>query len=152
MTAVPVHELAEDVIRDFRTVAAARSVSLKQSGVDELWVMSDEQAVRTILSNLVDNAVKHTDSGGMVTVELRSEAVASYVIVRDTGEGIPEELLGRIFERFYRVEKDRSRERGGSGLGLAIVKHLCQVLKATISVRSRIGEGSEFAVRFIIGR
>lgn len=149
---VPVHELAEDVIRDFRTVAAARSVSLKQSGADELWVMSDEQAVRTILSNLVDNAVKHTDSGGTVTVELRSEVAASSVIVRDTGEGIPEELLGRIFERFYRVEKDRSRERGGSGLGLAIVKHLCQVLKATISVRSRIGEGSEFTVRFTSGR
>jgi two-component system phosphate regulon sensor histidine kinase PhoR len=152
ISAVPVHELAEDVIRDFRTVAAARSVSLKQSGADELWVLSDEQAVRTILSNLVDNAVKHTDSGGTVTVELRSEATDSYVIVRDTGEGIPEELLGRIFERFYRVEKDRSRERGGSGLGLAIVKHLCQVLKATISVRSRIGEGSEFTVRFTAGR
>lgn len=149
---VPVHEMAEDVIRDFRTVAEARNISLKLSGQDELWVVSDEQAVRTILSNLVDNAVKHTDSGGTVTVELRSEAEAASIMVRDTGEGIPEELLGRIFERFYRVEKDRSRERGGSGLGLAIVKHLCQALKATIAVRSRIGEGSEFTVRFSIRR
>jgi two-component system phosphate regulon sensor histidine kinase PhoR len=70
------------------------------------------------------------------------------IIVRDTGTGIPEELLGRIFERFYRVERDRSRERGGSGLGLAIVKHLCQSLVATISVKSELGRGSEFRVQF----
>lgn len=148
ITEVPVHELVEDVLRDFRTVADSRSVTLRLTGEDVLTVRSDEQAVRTILSNLVDNAVKHTDGGGTVTVDLRTDLKGARVTVRDTGEGIPEELLERIFERFYRVERDRSRERGGSGLGLAIVKHLCQALKANISVRSRVGEGSEFTVRF----
>jgi two-component system phosphate regulon sensor histidine kinase PhoR len=148
ITEVPVHELVDDVLRDFRTVANSRSVTLRLTGEDVLIVRSDEQAVRTILSNLVDNAVKHTDGGGTVTVDLRTDLKGACVTVRDTGEGIPEELLERIFERFYRVERDRSRERGGSGLGLAIVKHLCQALKATISVRSRVGEGSEFTVRF----
>lgn len=148
ITEVPVHELVEDVLRDFRTVADSRSVTLRLTGDDILNVRSDEQAVRTILSNLVDNAVKHTEGGGTVTVDLRTDLKGACVTVRDTGEGIPEELLERIFERFYRVERDRSRERGGSGLGLAIVKHLCQALKATISVRSRVGEGSEFTVRF----
>ena len=70
------------------------------------------------------------------------------ITVQDTGEGIPESLLDRIFERFYRVEKDRSRERGGSGLGLAIVKHLCQSLGAKISVLSKLGEGSQFQITF----
>lgn len=148
ITEVPVHELVEDVLRDFRTVADSRTVALRLTGDDVLNVRSDEQAVRTILSNLVDNAVKHTEAGGTVTVDLRTDLQGARVTVRDTGEGIPEELLERIFERFYRVERDRSRERGGSGLGLAIVKHLCQALKATISVRSRVGEGSEFTVRF----
>jgi two-component system phosphate regulon sensor histidine kinase PhoR len=148
ITEVPVHELVDDVLRDFRTVANSRSVTLRLTGEDVLIVRSDEQAVRTILSNLVDNAVQHTDGGGTVTVDLRTDLKGACVTVRDTGEGIPEELLERIFERFYRVERDRSRERGGSGLGLAIVKHLCQALKATISVRSRVGEGSEFTVRF----
>ena len=148
ITEVPVHELVDDVLRDFRTVANSRSVTLRLTGEDVLIVRSDEQAVRTILSNLVDNAVKHTDGGGTVTVDLRTDLKGACVTVRDTGEGIPEELLERIFERFYRVERDRSRERGGSGLGLAIVKHLCQALKANISVRSRMGEGSEFTVRF----
>lgn len=148
ITEVPVHELVEDVLRDFRTVADSRTVALRLTGDDVLNVRSDEQAVRTILSNLVDNAVKHTEAGGTVTVDLGTDLQGARVTVRDTGEGIPEELLERIFERFYRVERDRSRERGGSGLGLAIVKHLCQALKATISVRSRVGEGSEFTVRF----
>lgn len=141
-------DLADDVVDAFRTVAENRGVQLGRLGVTSLAVRADEQAVRTILSNLVDNAIKHTPAGGEVLVELRASADGPTLVVRDTGSGIPEELLGRIFERFYRVEKDRSRERGGSGLGLAIVKHLCQALQANLQVRSRLNEGSEFTVRF----
>jgi two-component system phosphate regulon sensor histidine kinase PhoR len=116
-------------------------------------VSADEQALQTILSNLVDNALKHTNPGGSVTIQLIGDSTPSSefgpaIVVRDTGIGIPEDLLGRIFERFYRVERDRSRERGGSGLGLAIVKHLCQSLGATVSVKSEVGRGSEFCVQF----
>jgi len=141
-------DLTDDVVDAFRTVAENRGVHLGRLGVASLAVRADEQAVRMILSNLVDNAIKHTPAGGEVLVELRASADGSTLVVRDTGSGIPEELLGRIFERFYRVEKDRSRERGGSGLGLAIVKHLCQALQANLTVRSRVNEGSEFTVRF----
>ena len=141
-------EIGRDVCEDFRAVAKNRGLQLEVSGVDSLPGRADEQAVRTILSNLLDNAIKHTPAGGAVVLELRASADGPTMVVRDTGSGIPEELLGRIFERFYRVERDRSRERGGSGLGLAIVKHLCQALQVTLTVRSKLGEGSEFTARF----
>jgi two-component system phosphate regulon sensor histidine kinase PhoR len=145
---VSVNSVAEEVLRGFRTVADGKNVRLSQSGDQELTITSDFQALQTILSNLVDNALKHTNPGGSVFVDLVSNATTTAIVIRDTGTGIPEDLLGRIFERFYRVERDRSRERGGSGLGLAIVKHLCQAIGATISVKSEIGRGSEFRVEF----
>lgn len=145
---VDVQLVVDDALRGFRTVAESRSVQLTQTGARDLVLMTDYQALQTILSNLVDNALKHTNAGGSVVVELFADANTPAIVVRDTGTGIPDELLGRIFERFYRVERDRSRERGGSGLGLAIVKHLCQALGATISVKSEVSRGSEFRVEF----
>lgn len=145
---VDVVTVADDVLSGFRTVADTRSVKLILIATDEMTVTADNQAIQTIISNLVDNALKHTDAGGTVTVELVASELSQEIVVRDTGIGIPEEILGRIFERFYRVERDRNRERGGSGLGLAIVKHLCQALGATVSVRSHPGKGSEFRVSF----
>jgi two-component system phosphate regulon sensor histidine kinase PhoR len=145
---IEVQEIVDDVLRGFRTVAAGKSVSLLQTGASELILRADIQALQTILSNLVDNALKHTNAGGTVVIELVGHPGGPAIVIRDTGTGIPEELLGRIFERFYRVEKDRSRERGGSGLGLAIVKHLCQAMGAEVSVKSELGIGSEFRVQF----
>lgn len=145
---VDVVTIADEVVRGFRTVAATKSLTLELSGIDQMLIEADEQAVQTIVSNLVDNALKHTDAGGFIAVELQIEDAVPTIIVRDTGTGIPEQLLGRIFERFYRVDRGRSRERGGSGLGLAIVKHLCHALGATVSVKSVMGRGSEFRVQF----
>ncbi len=145
---VDVVTVADDVLRGFRTVADTRSVQLFLMGAEQMMVTADEQALHTIISNLVDNAVKHTNSRGSVTVELVNNATSPAIVVRDTGSGIPDEMLGRVFERFYRVDRDRSRERGGTGLGLAIVKHLCQALGATVSVKSELGRGSEFRVQF----
>ena len=145
---VDVYAIAEDLLRGFRTVADSKSVKLALTGDTEMTLITDFQGLQTILSNLIDNAIKHTHANGTVVVELLAGRSDPVIIVRDTGTGIPEELLGRIFERFYRVERDRSRERGGSGLGLAIVKHLCQSLVATISVKSELGRGSEFRVQF----
>lgn len=139
--------IADDVVRGFRTVAETKSLQLSLIGVEQMMVDADDQALQTIISNLVDNALKHTDPGGSITVELTVSNSIPTVVVRDTGTGIPEELLGRVFERFYRVDCDRSRERGGSGLGLAIVKHLCQALGATVTVSSVMGSGSEFRVQ-----
>lgn len=140
--------IADDVLRGFRTIADSKSVQLFLKGADEMTVIADDQALQTIISNLVDNALKHTNAGGSVTVELIADQSSPSILVRDDGAGIPEEFLGRIFERFYRVDRDRSRERGGTGLGLAIVKHLCQALGATVSVKSSLGRGSEFRVQF----
>jgi two-component system phosphate regulon sensor histidine kinase PhoR len=140
--------VADDVLRGFRTVADTRSVQLFLTGAEQMIITADDQALQTIISNLVDNALKHTNSGGSVTVELVNAATSPAIVVRDTGSGIPDEMLGRVFERFYRVDRDRSRERGGTGLGLAIVKHLCQALGATVSVKSELGRGSEFRVQF----
>ena len=145
---VDVVAVAEDVLRGFRTVADAKAVQLFLTGADEMTVIADDQALQTIIGNLVDNALKHTDAGGSVIVELIAAGAAPAIVVRDTGSGIPEEMLGRVFERFYRVDRDRSRERGGTGLGLAIVKHLCQNLGANVSVKSELGRGSEFRVQF----
>jgi two-component system phosphate regulon sensor histidine kinase PhoR len=140
--------VATDVLRSLKPLANARNIHLQQLGPTQLTLHSDQQALRTILSNLLDNALKHTPPDGSITLSLQQHPNHTTLLVKDTGEGIPETLLDRIFERFYRVERDRSRERGGSGLGLAIVKHLCQSLNAAISVHSKLGEGSEFQIVF----
>jgi len=140
--------VAANSLRTLRTLADARNVQLLLEGPPQLPLHTDQQALRTILDNLLDNAIKHTPPNGSVTVLLHHTPNGPAVTVKDTGEGIPESLIDRIFERFYRVERDRSRERGGSGLGLAIVKHLCHALNAHISVRSKLGEGSQFQIVF----
>lgn len=143
---VDVTELIRDVCTSFQTVADSAGIRLILATEGACSVVIDQQALRTILNNLVDNALKYSPAGGMVRLSLMPGRNEVTVSVSDTGSGIPEELLGRIFERFYRVERDRSRNRGGSGLGLAIVKHLCQAIGARISVRSIVGSGSDFRV------
>jgi two-component system phosphate regulon sensor histidine kinase PhoR len=113
----------------------------------ETLVLADEEAVRQIFDNLIDNAIKYTPSGGRVRVSCSLDPAAVTVEVVDTGIGIPRDDLPRIFERFYRVDKARSRELGGTGLGLSIVKHLISSIRGEISVTSRPGSGSRFTVR-----
>jgi two-component system phosphate regulon sensor histidine kinase PhoR len=109
-------------------------------------VFCDSEAVQQILGNLLDNAIKYTPDGGSISVGVRQEAPGFVRIsVSDTGIGIPKEDLPRLFERFYRVDKARSRELGGTGLGLSIVKHLVRSQGGEISVESEAGKGSTFA-------
>jgi two-component system phosphate regulon sensor histidine kinase PhoR len=108
---------------------------------------ADPTALRQILQNLVENAVRYTPSGRVV-VFARRETGGVVIGVRDTGIGIPTEHLPRIFERFYRVDRGRSREGGGTGLGLAIVKHLAEAHGGSVRATSKIGEGTEIAVFF----
>jgi two-component system phosphate regulon sensor histidine kinase PhoR len=110
-------------------------------------VMADEEALRQILDNLIDNAIKYTPDGGWVRVGAASTPSQVILDVVDSGIGIPRDDLPRVFERFYRVDKARSRELGGTGLGLAIVKHLVQSIGGQITVSSRLGEGSKFSVQ-----
>lgn len=115
---------------------------------EELAAWADEEAINQILDNLVDNALKYTPEGGQIWVRWRAEGGQVCVEVEDTGIGIPEQDLPRVFERFYRVDKARSRELGGTGLGLSIVKHLVQAMHGSIRANSELGHGTTFSVWF----
>jgi two-component system phosphate regulon sensor histidine kinase PhoR len=112
----------------------------------DLAAWADEDAVGQILDNLVDNALKYTPEGGRVAVSWRDAGEQVCLEVQDTGIGIPEQDLPRIFERFYRVDKARSRELGGTGLGLSIVKHLSQAMQGSVRASSRLGKGTTFQI------
>ena len=128
--------------------ALARNVALRKDAPPEpAVVLADDEALDHLLDNLVDNAVKYTQPGGTVTLRWRTEGRECAIEVTDTGVGIPEKDLPRIFERFYRVDKARSRELGGTGLGLSIVKHLVQALSGSVRAESKVGKGSVFTVR-----
>ena len=97
--------------------------------------------MKQLLMNLISNAIKYTDHG-----EIKVIVEKNHISVQDTGIGIPEESISRIFERFYRVDKSRSRQSGGTGLGLSIVKHIAQLYGIIISVESEVGKGSKFTL------
>lgn len=109
-------------------------------------VNGDPDRLVQVLSNLVENAIKYTPAGGRVTLSARHEGGRVLIAVADTGIGIPRADLGRIFERFYRVDKARTRATGGTGLGLAIAKHIVEAHGGTIAVESEVGKGSTFTV------
>lgn len=132
-----------------RAETKGQTISLEHQGLDDrVLIRADEEAVRQITDNLVDNAIKYTHEQGVVRVRCWSDPNSVVLEVADTGIGIPRDELPRIFERFYRVDKARSREVGGTGLGLSIVKHLVQSIGGQVDVTSRVGVGSQFVVRF----
>ncbi|MEZ6133158.1 MAG: ATP-binding protein [Planctomycetaceae bacterium] len=145
---VDLFEVVEQVVSQMRPVAESKHIALDSNGESELFVMGDYQAIRTIVGNLVDNALKYTPEHGSVSVLLLTSDTAAVLRVIDTGVGISRKDQERIFERFYRVERDRNRERGGTGLGLAIVKHLCQALGAEVQLQSTPGKGSTIDITF----
>ncbi len=139
--------LAARVIEIFSARAKIKGLRLSLRKSPDLPLLpADAYLIEQALINLVDNAVKYTDRGG-VTVEVKSEAGSLVINVEDTGPGIPEIHRERIFERFYRVDKSRSRILGGTGLGLSIVKHIVQLHGGTIEVRGEEGKGSIFSIR-----
>jgi two-component system, OmpR family, phosphate regulon sensor histidine kinase PhoR len=128
------------------TKAKPNDMAVALSPCHLVTVWADEEAVEQILDNLLDNAVKYTPEGGRISVGWRCEGEQVCVEVSDTGIGIPESDLPRIFERFYRVDKARSREMGGTGLGLSIVKHLAQAMHGNVRAASHAGHGTTFTV------
>lgn len=139
----------ETSIQNLRASAEARGIELR-GDVPSLPVRinGDAEVLELVVNNLLDNALKYTPRGGRVWVRLDTDDGVALLEVEDTGIGIAKEHHSRIFERFYRIDKARSRELGGTGLGLSIVKHVCRVLGGSISVESEIGTGSTFRVRF----
>jgi signal transduction histidine kinase len=129
------------------------TVSWKRSGSAALFTIpGDETQIISMFDNLVDNAVKYTPPGGRVDVVAETGEDEVIVRISDTGIGIPEESLDRIFERFYRVDKARSKETGGTGLGLSIVRHIAENHGGHVTVESALGEGSTFSVYLLRGQ
>jgi len=140
-----VNRMMEDAIQLVYPIAAKNNLALVEEPAPEsATAWCDAEAVSQILSNLMENAVKYTPAGGRISVGARQLDGMIEIYVRDTGIGIPEEDLPRLFERFYRVDKARSRELGGTGLGLSIVKHLVAAHHGSTRVESRVNEGSTF--------
>jgi two-component system phosphate regulon sensor histidine kinase PhoR len=145
---VSVARVVRRCVTDYEPQAVARELVLENQVDDpQLLVRADEEGLRQVLSNLIDNAIKYTPAGGRASVRASRHGQMIAIEVADTGIGIAAEHHARLFERFYRVDKARSRELGGTGLGLAIVKHLCQAMRGSVSVQSEIQKGSTFSVR-----
>jgi len=140
---------AADLLRDaqesFRAMARAAGVELSAEDTATQEVVADIDAVHQVFANLIDNALKYSASGGRVVLAARDSAGGVEFSVRDFGPGITSEHLPRLFERFYRVDKARSRESGGTGLGLAIAKHIVRAHGGSIRVESELGHGSTFS-------
>lgn len=141
-------ELIQNVFDLFEMRAKKRNITLTFDKVYDvpIFVKGDVERIEQVLINLIVNSIKYGRTGGISTVGIESfDDQKITVKVSDNGEGIKKEHLGRLFERFFRVDKSRSRDQGGSGLGLSIVKHIVEAHGETISVKSTYGEGSEFS-------
>jgi heavy metal sensor kinase len=140
-------ELAVDCCRTMRTLARAKEVTLQCEDVKETRVRADEPLLRRMILNLLDNAIKHTANGGTVSVNCEPEGTRCTLVVTDTGSGIPAELQSRIFERFFRADKVRSRsngDRGGAGLGLSICRWIAQMHDGQLELTRSDASGSTF--------
>ncbi len=145
---VDVHQLLQEICKVLQNRAESKDISLQIDQSRSLFVEGDEMRMKQIFVNLIANAINYTPPGGQVQIRFEEEADWVKVTVQDTGIGIEKTEIPRIFERFYRVDKDRSRNSGGTGLGLAIVKHLVEAHHGSIVVDSEIGKGSSFHVFF----
>ncbi len=140
-------EIVADLADAATILGTQKNIYITFRPCEDLFVSADGGKLRQVFLNLIDNAVKYTPSGGMISIAIHREGNWAEVRVRDTGIGIEREHVRKIFDRFYRVDKARSRELGGAGLGLSIVQWIIQIHNGTISVESEPGQGSTFIVR-----
>jgi two-component system phosphate regulon sensor histidine kinase PhoR len=139
-------QLVQDVLDDSELKASKVNItlSIKNPNQKALQVKADVESIRRVLVNLISNSIKYGKEGGHTTVDFHNLADTVLVEISDDGKGIDQKHLPRLFERFYRVDKGRSRAEGGTGLGLAIVKHILEAHNQTITARSRVDVGSTF--------
>ena len=142
---VPLHPLVEDIINSVSASATSRNIAVRNLVPSNAQVFADPHRLVQMLTNLIENAIKFNRDAGTVSIML-SRSDNDRISVEDTGEGIPSHHLERLFERFYRVDRARSRELGGTGLGLAIVKHLAKAHGGEVKVESTFGQGSRFTI------
>ncbi len=145
-TAFEIHDWLQKMFAELQSMARENEISIKIENTSDqsVKVIGDKRRLSQVVTNLVENAVKYNKPGGKVIIGTKDKSKEVDIFVSDTGRGISEEHLPRIFERFYRVDKERSRSVGGTGLGLAIVKHIIEAHKSKIYVESQPGKGSTF--------
>ena len=141
-----VNEMVELILRRIRPIAQKRDIELTMVSMREVYAEIDEVKMTMVITNLVENAVKYNRDHGKVRVTINSDLYNCYISVEDTGVGIPQDSLDKIYERLYRVDKSRSREVGGTGLGLSITKSIVLQHHGAIDVQSIEGEGTKFTV------
>ena len=139
--------VAEEVCAMLSDKAAKNGISLEHTG-NSVMLTANEGMLSEIIYNLADNAIKYNTEGGFVRVDVSGTENTAVLTVSDSGIGIPPEHIEHIFERFYRVDKSRSKQRGGTGLGLSIVKHIVGVMGGSIDISSEVGKGTEIRVEF----
>ena len=147
ITSVSVNALVEDVLRRLRPIARKRNIELSYESIREVRADLDEVKFTLAVTNLVENAIKYNREEGWVRVSLDADHKFFYIEVSDNGIGIPTEFQPHVFERFYRVDKARSRESGGTGLGLAITRNIILLHHGAIRLKSEEGTGTTFTVR-----
>ena len=138
----------ERVIRMLTSIANENKISLETQIIQDCSILIIEDDLYQIIFNLVENGIKYNIPGGQLTVSIDRQEDNAVIRVQDTGVGIPEDSVGHVFERFYRVDKARARKTGGSGLGLSIVRNMVERNGGQIQVESKVGEGSVFTLRF----
>ncbi|MBP3735998.1 MAG: ATP-binding protein [Lachnospiraceae bacterium] len=143
---VDMNALLETILKRVQPLAMKRDIALTLYSERPVTAHVDEVKITMALTNLVENAIKYNREHGSVAVRLNADHRSMTITIADTGIGIPEEALDRIFERFYRVDKSRAREVGGTGLGLSLARSVITLHRGTVSVVSEVGEGSEFTV------
>jgi two-component system phosphate regulon sensor histidine kinase PhoR len=142
---VELHPLVNDVMASLAAKASAQGTTLSNQVAGEAVIYADARRLEQMLTNLIDNGIKFGRENGTVTIRHES-GTRDKVMVEDNGDGIPAQHLERLFERFYRVDRARSRDMGGTGLGLAIVKHLALLHGGEITVTSELGKGAAFTI------
>jgi heavy metal sensor kinase len=143
---VDLGKLITNLGTDVEVLCQEKGLSFQLGQIEDLVVKGDEARLRELFMNLLDNAIRYTPTPGTVSMSLRREGQMAVVAITDTGVGIPAEDIPFIFERFYRVDKSRSRAEGGTGLGLAICRHIVEAHGGKIEVESQVGAGSTFSV------
>ncbi len=148
---VGINSLLGSVVKSLLVIAREKNISIKyQPENKEIYLKGDEARLDRVFMNLIRNAIKYTDKGGKIEISLAKDKNNIYISIKDNGIGIPDKDISLIFERFYRVDRGRSRMEGGTGLGLSISKWIVDSHGGDIKVKSKLGEGSEFIVRLPI--
>jgi len=140
--------LVSEVYDSFGPLFAENKIDAKSADIEpDIYIRANEQSIKQLVTIFLDNAVKYTKENGEISVKLDKSGGYAYIKITDTGIGIPEEMLGKIFERFFRIDKARAKSTGGSGLGLSIAKTITDEHNGEITVESEQGKGSEFCVK-----